>query len=340
MTFDLKTSEVVASVVEKSARKVMLQLPDGLKRYGLEVAETVEKETGATVYLSADPCYGACDLPTEEAKRLGVDLIVHYGHTPFTKQITSNIIYVPVKAKVELSEVVEKALHLLAGYSNIGLITTLQHVGDLKLVEAMLRKCGKEVRIGQPGDHAEYPGQVTGCDYTAAKTIEQSVDAYLYIGGGIFHALGVALAVKQPVIIADPYLGEVRDLTALRQKVINQRKAAIRRLVQARIVGVIVGTKTGQFNCDNAEVIRKELTTHGKKVTLLTMREITPEAIDNFPDIDVFINTACPRVGVDDPERYTRPIISYAEVLEAFKSGWTVTRCSQSGKSLNSSSQE
>jgi len=338
MGFEFEKSRVTASILERAARRVLLQLPDGLKRYGQEIAEEIESETGATVYLSADPCYGACDLPLEEAERLGVDLIIHYGHTPFTTENLPGVIYVPVKDDADPSEAVRSALPLLVKYSKVGLAANIQHVGALKKVEEILRRSGIEVEIGHPGGHAQYDGQITGCDYTAAKVIEQSVEAYLYVGGGLFHPLGLALTVDLPVIAVDPHSGEVRDVTALGQRLRKQRRAALGRLIQASRVGVIIGTKTGQMNREAAESLRDALHLRGKKVTLLTLREVSPEALDNLPEIEAFVNTACPRVGVDDADRYSRPIVSSAEVLEAFKSGWEVPPCSSSVRSSKHSS--
>ncbi len=338
MAFEFENSRVIASILERAARRVLLQLPDGLKRHGRAIAETIEEGSGASVYLSADPCYGACDLPLEDAERLGIDLIIHYGHTPFTAENRPDILYVPVEASIDPSEAVRHAIPLLATYSRIGLVTNIQHVGALKKVEGALQSYGKEVKIGRPGVHSKYAGQITGCDYTAAKEIEHSVDAYLYVGGGVFHAVGLALAVDQPVIAVDPYLGEAKDVTVFSRRILKQRRAAIGRLIQAERVGVIIGTKTGQMTREGTEALRGGLIKRGKKVTLLVMREITPEVLDNFSDIEVFVNTACPRIGVNDPERYHTPIVSVGEVLEAFKSGWEVPRCSSSGRSSRSSS--
>ncbi len=50
-----------------------------------------------------------------------------------------------------------------------------------------------------------YAGQVSGCNYSNAKSIASEVEAFLFVGGGMFHALGIALGTSKPTIIADPY---------------------------------------------------------------------------------------------------------------------------------------
>ena len=85
MCFDLETERVVKTILERRARRVLLQSPEGIKHQSLSLAEEIHARTKAIVYVSADPCYGACDLPENETEVLGIDLIIHYGHTPYFK---------------------------------------------------------------------------------------------------------------------------------------------------------------------------------------------------------------------------------------------------------------
>jgi len=34
-----------------------------------------------------------------------------------------------------------------------------------------------------------------------------------------------------------------------------------------------------------------------------------------FPQMGAFVNTACPRVGLDDASRFSKPILTYQETL-------------------------
>ena len=64
---------------------ILLQLPEGLWIYVKEVIRILEVK-GNKVYWYSGRSYGACDLPVEEAKRLGCNMILHVGHAPFLKQ--------------------------------------------------------------------------------------------------------------------------------------------------------------------------------------------------------------------------------------------------------------
>lgn len=78
--YDLEIEKVVARVKAENVKRVCIQLPDGLKPRAKEVADAIEKQTGAEVILWAGSCFGACDLPVE-VERLGVDLLIQWGHS-------------------------------------------------------------------------------------------------------------------------------------------------------------------------------------------------------------------------------------------------------------------
>jgi 2-(3-amino-3-carboxypropyl)histidine synthase len=81
--YDMELDKVVASVRKTRAKVVGLQLPEGLKDQALELARVIEDNTNAKTIIMADPTYGACDLKKSQAKGLGIDLLVHFGHTRF-----------------------------------------------------------------------------------------------------------------------------------------------------------------------------------------------------------------------------------------------------------------
>jgi 2-(3-amino-3-carboxypropyl)histidine synthase len=80
--YDLETGKVISQIRKHEAKRVCLQLPDGLKPYAKEIQDEVVRKTGAEVIIWGGSNYGSCDLPLE-VKRLGVDLLVHYGHAPW-----------------------------------------------------------------------------------------------------------------------------------------------------------------------------------------------------------------------------------------------------------------
>jgi len=316
--FDLEEDKVKHEIIRRGARRVLVQLPEGLKFLSTRIASIIE-EAGALPIISADPCYGACDLALNEAESLSADLIIHYGHSEiehFSQRINMPVIYIEARAHVSIKGIVENALKYLESWKNIGLATTVQHTHTLKEVEGILRDAGKKVYVGY--EHGlKYPGQVLGCDYRNAKAVSSMVDAFLFIGGGLFHGIGLFLATMKPTIVADPFECCVRRVDDAAKRVINRRWADISEATKAKKWGVIIGLKTGQLNLEASLKIVEDLKANGREVLLLAMREITPEALLEFPIIEAYVNTACPRVSMYETQKFSRPVLTPKEAYVA-----------------------
>jgi len=312
--FDFEEKRLRDEISRRGAKRVLVQLPEGLKPEGPRLAAVVEA-AGALAFVSADPCYGACDLALLDAETLGVDLIVHYGHSPLIRQEKVPTIYIEAKAKVDANAAIRKALPLLNRWKTIGLATTIQHVQALDAAKNLLREAGKKIVVGEAGGLVKYAGQVIGCDYSTVKPIADEVEAFLFIGGGRFHAMGVSLATGKPTVVADPYENRAYSIENEVRRIIKQRWASISEAKQAETFGVLIGLKTGQKSVEEALQVKEKLEKSGKTATLLALREITPEALMQFPSINAFVDTACPRIALDDASKFLKPVLTVNETL-------------------------
>ncbi|MCX8153173.1 MAG: diphthamide biosynthesis enzyme Dph2 [Candidatus Bathyarchaeota archaeon] len=311
--FDFEEERIKQEILKLGARQVLLQLPEGLKFEALCLAKIIE-EAGALPIISADPCYGPCDLATAEAEQLGVDLVVHFGHAKLVKHEPLPTIYVEARSTIPVADVVEKSLPLLSKYKRIGLATTVQHVQALTHAREILVRAGKTVIIGDAG-RMSYAGQVSGCDYSNVKSIADEVDVFLFIGGGQFHALGISISTSKPTLIADPYEKRVYNIDKEAQKILKQRWACIEEAKHAKIFGVLVGLKSGQKRFDEALKIKETVQQKGKQAFLFAVKEISPEVLMEFPQVDVYVNTACPRVSLDAPSKFLKPVLTINEFM-------------------------
>jgi 2-(3-amino-3-carboxypropyl)histidine synthase len=311
--FDFEEERIKQEIAKLGAKRVLLQLPEGLKPEGLSLAKIVEK-TGALPIISADPCYGACDLATDDAGRLGIDLIVHFGHAKLVKHELIPTVYLEARANITVSDVVKKSVSLLSKYSKISLATTVQHVQMLDEAREILVRAGKTVVIGDAGQ-TNYPGQVLGCDYSNVKSVANDVEAFLFVGGGRFHALGIALATSKPTIIADPYENRAYSISDETQKILKQRWASIEEAKHAKTFGVIIGLKPGQKRLEDGLKVKEIAEKNGKTAFLFSIREILPEALMEFPSVDAYVNTACPRISLDAPSKFLKPVLTVNEFM-------------------------
>jgi 2-(3-amino-3-carboxypropyl)histidine synthase len=311
--FDFEEERIKQEIAKLGAKRVLLQLPEGLKPEGPRLAKVIEG-TGAVPIISADPCYGACDLATAEAEHLGIDLIIHFGHAKLVKHEQVPTVYVEARATVTVDDAVEKSIPLLSKYDKIGLATTVQHVQALAHAREILVRAGKTVVIGDAG-RMNYSGQVSGCDYSNVRSIANDVEVFLFIGGGRFHALGIALSTSKPTIIADPYEKRAYPIDEEAQKILKQRWACVEEAKHATTFGVLIGLKLGQKRLDDALKIKEMTEKNGKTAFLFAIREILPEALMEFPSVDAYVNTACPRISLDVPSKFLKPVLTVNEFM-------------------------
>jgi 2-(3-amino-3-carboxypropyl)histidine synthase len=294
---------IAAEAAERDADRVGIQFPEGLKRRAPAVADDLRAELDATVMISGQPCYGACDLDTELMRR--ADLFVHFGHSPMKE--SDRILYVPLFSNVEVAPIVDESLAELADPAedpDVGLVTTAQHMNRFDEMRAQLEDEGYEVHTRRGDERLTHEGQVLGCNYASA---EVPADQVLYVGGGKFHPLG--LAMEHPdkrVVIADP----VNNVVTLAEpdEFLKQRYAAVHRAMDAESWGIIACTKIGQRRWEEAEAIVDA----NDDAYLITLDEVTPDRLLNF-DLDAFVNTGCPRVTTDDGPQFDKPLLTPGE---------------------------
>ena len=302
--------KLIKSIIKHKPTQILLQLPEGLKKESSRLATLIQEKTGVDVIVSGEPLWGACDVAVEEAKQLGCDLIVMYGHAPFM-DIKFPVIYIEARYEINISSLLKKALPLLKGKTKIGLLCSVQHMHQLAPATKMLEVEHHKVLIPKAKGHAFYDGQVLGCEYTGIKMLAEKVDALLMIANK-FHALGASLAVAKPVILVDPLQQEVLDMKSIREKIIKQRVAAVAHAQDARKIGVIIGTKIGQ-KFGSYEYVRTQLKKLGKPYVLISMGEVTNDKLINLHDIDAFVELAGPRIAIDAAGIYEKPLLTARE---------------------------
>jgi 2-(3-amino-3-carboxypropyl)histidine synthase len=294
--------------------RILLQFPEGLKQKAMELAKKYESE-GHEVFLSASPCYGACDLALDEARWIKADKIVHVGHSRFVhNEMDIPVEYIPYYVDIEIDSL-DTVLPYIKQYKNIALATTVQHIHQFEDMKSFFERNGKKV-FAEQGERAMERGQVLGCDAGAIKKVEDKVDAVVFVGSGVFHPL--AIDVKKPVFVFNPYGKKVTDISADRDRLKKLRKGAITKAFSCKKFAVLLSTKPGQFNLPQALWARKELKKRGYDCVILVANEFDPMAIGNFMAFDCLINTACPRIA-DDQEKFGKPLLNIAMLKELFE---------------------
>lgn len=290
-------SELLEELSRTGAKSVVLQFPEGLKRQALEYSRELTKK-GYSVLISGDPCYGACDLALDLVGP--ADVLVHIGHSRLGDP--KNVIFLSYSMDFPL-EALTDALPLLEG-PVVGVVTTVQHVHMVPAIISYLGDLGIRALSEPGGARAPSRGQVLGCSYESARKV--AAHEILYVGTGLFHPTGVALATGKKVIALDPYQREASIVDV--SKMVRQRSAVLAKAGRARSFGILVSSKSGQ----NRMKLAQDLALLGDDVHIVVIREITPDALLNL-GFDAYVNTACPRIAYDDQERFPRPVLSPPE---------------------------
>jgi 2-(3-amino-3-carboxypropyl)histidine synthase len=283
---------------------VGLQAPEGLKRALPALGRHIEEETEAKVIISGDPCFGACDVDMQLSR--AVDIMLHLGHAEL-EEGPENVIFLEARMNEDLKEVAAKAAKVLKA-KKVGVTTTIQHVHKLGQALDALKEHGIQASIGPSGGRIAQAGQVLGCNYSTARSLD--VEEYLFIGTGRFHPLGIALATGKRVVIADPVTGEVSEIDT--DPLLRRRFAAITRARDAKRFAVLVSKKPGQRRMELAERIKNIGQAKGLEMFLVYLDNIEPDRLLNL-GAEAAVSTACPRVALDDAAKYRIPILTPPE---------------------------
>ncbi len=318
-SYEFELDRIKALIKERGARRVGLQLPEGLKTVALAIAAEISTETGADVIVSGNSCYGACDV--DERLEAMVDILFHFGHTvnsfgksvfgktrngkPVLKKIQEKVIFVELRSTVDVKPAVERAVAEIKG-DCVGLVATVQHVHALDSAKTVIAHAGKEPMIGEGAHAVKYDGQVLGCDFSAAKV---PCDEILFVGSGSFHPAGIALYTGKRVIAADPFTMRISIFEPDEQR--KKRYAAIGRALDAKSVGILIGMKSGQCKLNEAITLQQKAIAKGLEAYLIALEEITEERLFGYK-VDAFVNTACPRLA-EDFIHFKKPVLSINE---------------------------
>lgn len=279
----------------------LLQVPDGLKRKVLKIADEL-----GDVLIDCESCYGACDIAINEAKTLSCDQIIHMGHSKII-ECDLPVEYYEMRENFDINPLL-KNLNLKE--KRIGLVANLQFLDSLKTIKESLENKGKIVKIGKGKFN---PGQILGCDISSAKEIEKDVDAFLHIGSGQFHPLGLALQTEKPVYSLNLEKKEIENLKQLKEKFLKQKYATQALAKDAKVFGILISVKPGQLKLELAKKIKRILEEKGKKTYILVFNEIKPEKLEGL-EVDCYINTACPRITIESRTEFKKPILNPDEM--------------------------
>ncbi len=284
---------------------ILIQLPEGMQIYAEEIADNLED---FNVFISANPCYGACDI--EVYPNI---LTLQFGHSKIPNiEYPENIIFVEALSKASFNTALNSFLKI-ADCQNVGILASVQHIKAINEVRTFLEEHNIRVFVGKGDSRITYPGQVLGCNFSAAREIKNDVDCFILLGTGEFHAWGAKIIGGKDVFVLDPYTGRAKKVNE--GSFLRRRYAAIAKAKDAQKFGIIVSSKIGQKRWSLAKNLKKTIEKEGKRAYLIMTDNVVPENF--YYGVDAYVNTACPRLTYDDYSRFKKVVLSPIELLIA-----------------------
>lgn len=193
----------------------------------------------------------------------------------------------------------------------IALFTTVQFVQQLDSMKQQLEHAGKQVVVFKTRN-TRYAGQLYGCNIDEFKG---AFDAFLYVGDGLFHPKALLLKNDKPVFVYDPKTEKSQQLNhALVEKLRKQQKGAMLKFLSSKHVGVLVSTKPGQNFYRKSLKLKEKYP--DKQFYYIAANTIDFASLEDFPFIECFVNTACPRIGYDDTNKFEKPVVNLFDLIE------------------------
>jgi len=162
------------------------------------------------------------------------------------------------------------------------------------------------------------PLQILGCDcYPDSFEKDLKSDMILYLGDGMFHPKALILATEKPITVFDPISDKIKIVDRKdMQKELNKKKANLKRYLNADKIGILVTIKPGQQYFLAAKKLKQDLEKEGKNAYVFIDDTLNPMNYENYPFIQCWVNTACPRIGTDDIVNINQPMINLRDALD------------------------
>ncbi|XP_029067194.1 2-(3-amino-3-carboxypropyl)histidine synthase subunit 1 isoform X10 [Monodon monoceros] len=235
--YNFEIPKTIWRIQQAQAKKVALQMPEGLLLFACTIVDILERFTEAEVMVMGDVTYGACCVDDFTARALGADFLVHYGHS---------------------------------------------------------------------------------CLGTADQDTQTLAGRYL--GDGRFHLESVMIANPNvPAYRYDPYSKVLSREQYDCQRMQANRQEAIATARSAKSWGLILGTLGRQGSPKILEHLESRLRALGLPFVRLLLSEIFPSKLSLLPEVDVWVQVACPRLSIDWGTAFPKPLLTPYEAAVALR---------------------
>lgn len=312
--YRLEVPKCVWQIRKHSAKRVALQFPEGLTMFACLLSDIFKEHGKCETVIMADVTYGACCVDDYKAKELDCDMLIHYGHSCLVPVTQTQIpcVYVFVEIEIDVEHICAHIRQNIAVFDDgsmrpkLAVVSTIQFVAA---VHALRATPDLPVDVFVPQSKPLSPGEILGC---TAPRLPADIDKLLYIGDGRFHLEAMMIANPQitKVFKYDPYARVMTTEGYDHSTMQCTRQSAIEQASKAKLYGLILGTLGRQGSTAVLDELKAGLAAHNLQFIVVLMAEIRPDQLDTYPDVDAWIQIACPRLSIDWGTAFSKPILS------------------------------
>ncbi|CAG8555703.1 8744_t:CDS:10 [Funneliformis mosseae] len=311
--YNFEIHKTIWNIKRSESTKVALQFPEGLLMFACTIADILESFCNVETLIMGDVTYGACCVDDYTAKSLDCDFMVHYGHSCLVPVNVTTIktIYVFVDIGIDTEHFINTVKFNFEIGKKLTIVGTIQFVAAIQATKKHLED---DYSLFVPQAKPLSPGEILGC--TSPKLGEQ--DAIIYLGDGRFHLESIMIANPDiPAFRYDPYSKKFTRERYDHTEMHSLRKHAIYLAKRAKKFGLILGTLGRQGSPKVLEYLETKIKSHGLDYICVLLSEIFPNKLEQFQDIDAWIQIACPRLSIDWGYAFQKPLLTPYEASVA-----------------------
>eukprot|EP00030_Apusomonadida_sp_AF-17_P000555 a175023_54.p1 GENE.a175023_54~~a175023_54.p1 ORF type:complete len:456 (+),score=107.71 a175023_54:28-1368(+) len=307
--YNFEVPKTIQRIREAGAKTVALQFPEGLLMYSCVIADILERHAAVETIIMGDVTYGACCVDDYTARALGATFLVHYGHSCLVPISVSQMqmLYVFVSIGIDVDHLVATVALNFAPVTRIALIATVQFLPSMQAAKVALETAHGFTGLSVPQARPLSGGEVLGCTSPTIK----GADALVYVADGRFHLESAMIANPSlPAFQYDPFTKRITRERYEHQEMLGLRSTAVERARGARRIGVILGTLGRQGSPGILSYLESELLARGIPHFVLLLSEVYPAKLARMPDVDAWVQVACPRLSIDWGHSFAAPLLN------------------------------
>mmetsp|Transcript_12191 Transcript_12191/g.48976 ORF Transcript_12191/g.48976 Transcript_12191/m.48976 type:complete len:565 (+) Transcript_12191:62-1756(+) len=337
--YNFEVQKTIHRVELADSQMVALQFPEGLLMYSAVIADLLRRfvyridredeseeervkrlRKKVEVIILGDVTYGACCVDDFTARALGATFLVHYGHSclvPISVTRDIQCLYVFVDIKIDIRHFIETVRLNFKPESRLVMVGTIQFTASLQVAVAELKEF---TNITVPQARPLSRGELLGCTSPKLQSDgDAPIDAVVYMADGRFHLESIMIHNPHvPAYKYDPYGKTFTIEEYAVQEMLEVRHSAIMRAKSATRIGLIMGTLGRQGSPNVVKHLETILTDGGREYVLVLLSEIFPAKLEMFPDVDAWVQVACPRLSIDWGDAFEAPLLNPYEAEVAF----------------------